>query len=288
VDFLLFDLQDVGVRYYTFIWTMALAMRAAARARKPFVVLDRPNPLGGEIVEGNVLDPAYASFVGLHPLAVRHGMTAGELAGYFNAAFGIGCDLRVVRLAGWRRARWFDQTGLPWVPPSPNMPTLDTATVYAGMCLLEATNLSEGRGTTRPFELVGAPFIDGNALANDLARERLPGAAFRPCSFQPTFNKWAGEPCGGVQVHVTDRLRFRSFRAGLSLIQAVRRRWPREFKWKRPPYEYEARKLPIDILCGTDALRRGLERGASAAVLERRWRPALARFRKVRARHLLY
>jgi uncharacterized protein YbbC (DUF1343 family) len=286
VDFLLFDLQDVGVRYYTFVWTMVLAMKAAAEKGIPFVVLDRPNPLGGETVEGNLLEPAFASFVGLHPVPVRHGLTAGELALHLNASAGIGCELEVVAMKGWKRRMWFDETGLPWVMPSPNMPTLDTAAVYAGMCLLEATNLSEGRGTTRPFEIVGAPFVDGPALARELAKEGLPGVAFRPCSFQPTFNKWAGETCQGVQLHVTDRKAFRSYRTGLSLLQAVRRLHPRDFRWKQPPYEYETEKLPIDVLCGTDRVRKALEAGAAPAELEKSWQDELSRFRSDRL--LLY
>jgi uncharacterized protein YbbC (DUF1343 family) len=192
IDALVFDLQDIGVRYYTFIWTMALALQAAAKFGKKFIVLDRPNPLNGLAMEGNILDPHYASFVGLHPLPIRHGMTCGELALYFNEKFQFGCDLTVVPMRGWKRSQWFDQTGLPWVLPSPNMPTLDAAIVYAGMCLLEATNISEGRGTTRPFELAGAPFIDGEILARELNGKNLPGAIFRPCAFLPTFNKWAG------------------------------------------------------------------------------------------------
>ncbi len=288
VDVLLFDLQDIGVRYYTFIWTLALAMRAAAKAGIPLVVLDRPNPLGGVLMEGNVLDPAFASFVGLHPLPVRHGMTCGELALYFNRTFGLNCDARVVRMRGWRRAFWHDRTGLPWVPPSPNMPAPDTAAVYAGTCLVEGTNLSEGRGTTRPFETVGAPFVNPHVLARELNARRLPGVVFRPCSFQPTFHKWSGESCHGVYIHVTDRLRFRPYFTGLVLLQTVRRLHPRDFAWRKPPYEYETRKMPIDILCGTDAVRHAIEDGADLGKLAAGWEPALRSFRKARAPFLLY
>ena len=203
LDALVVDLQDVGSRYYTFVWTMALAMRGAARAALPVVVLDRPNPLGGERLEGNMPDPRFASFVGLYPLPTRHGMTIGELAGYLNDTHGFGCDLTVVPMLGWRRAMRWEDTGLPWVAPSPNMPTPDTARVYPGGCLVEGTNLSEGRGTTRPFEWIGAPFLDGARLERALTRRRLPGARFRAIGFEPAFHKWKGERCGGVQVHVT-------------------------------------------------------------------------------------
>jgi uncharacterized protein YbbC (DUF1343 family) len=287
VDALVFDLQDIGVRYYTFIWTMALAMKACATAGKPFIVLDRPNPLGGMKVEGNMPDPDYSSFVGLLPLPVIHGMTAGELARHFKRTHIPRVDLRVVPMAGWRRSMRYNETGLPWVLPSPNMPTGDTATVYAGMCLLEATTLSEGRGTTRPFEIVGAPDVDGPRLARALAAEDLPGVHFRPMSFRPTFNKWAGRLCGGVQVHVTDPARFRSFRTGLTLIQTARRLSPK-FRWRLPPYEYETRKKPMDILCGTDQIRKAIERGADLSGLEKSWEPDLTEFVRDRQSDLIY
>lgn len=276
LDALVFDLQDIGVRYYTFIWTMALSLEAAARAGKPFIVLDRPNPLGGG-VEGNIPDPRFASFVGLYPLPVRHGLTAGELALYLNETQGWGADLRVVRMRGWRR-QWHDQTDFPWIMPSPNMPTLDTAIVYGGMCLLEATNISEGRGTTRPFEILGAPYINAERLAAALTRQKLPGAAFRPASFLPTFNKWQGRTCHGVQLHVTNRRIFPSYLTGLTTIQTVRRLWPGHFAWKKPPYEYETKKLPMDILCGTDRVRIALERGQNLKTLARGWRKDLQAF----------
>lgn len=277
IDALVFDLQDIGVRYYTFIWTMALAMKACAEAGKPFIVLDRPNPLGGEKMEGNMPDPAYASFVGLLPLPVLHGMTTGELARYFNRTQKWNAELQVVPMTGWRRAMRFDETGLPWVLPSPNMPTLDTATVYGGMCLLEATNLSEGRGTTRPFEIVGAPFIDGPRLAQALEGQKLPGVRFRPLHFRPTFNKWANTLCGGIQLHVTDPDRFQSFRTGLILIQTVRRLSPK-FQWKDPPYEYETKKKPMDILCGTNQIRQAIENGTSLSDIEKSWEHDLKAF----------
>ena len=287
VDTLVVDLQDVGARYYTFVWTMTLAMQACARAHVPVVVLDRPNPLGGLVMEGNLPDPRFASFVGLHPLPVRHGMTIGELASYLNETHGIGCDLTVVPMRGWRRAMIWEDAGLPWVAPSPNMPTPDTARVYPGGCLIEGTNLSEGRGTTRPFELVGAPFLDGYRLAVSLARRDLPGVIFRAAAFQPAFHKYRGQLCQGVQVHVTDARRFKPFVTYLALIVEARRQ-SRLFRWRRPPYEFERRKLPIDLLCGGDRIRRAIERGVPVARLERSWRGALARFARRRQPHLLY
>jgi uncharacterized protein YbbC (DUF1343 family) len=287
IDALVFDLQDIGVRYYTFIWTMALAMKACANAGKPFIVLDRPNPLGGEKLEGNRPDPAFASFVGLLPIPVLHGMTTGELARYFNSTQAWGADLRVIPLAGWKRSMRFDQTGLPWVMPSPNMPTLDTATVYGGMCLLEATNISEGRGTTRPFEIVGAPYIDGDNLAVAMNKKRLSGVVFRSVRFRPTFNKWAGQLCGGVQLHVTDAEQFNSFLTGLLLVQTVRRLFP-GFRWKPPPYEYETQKKPMDILCGTDQIRRTIENGSDLAVFDQSQSSDRRYFRRTRRPSLLY
>lgn len=288
LDALVIDLQDVGSRYYTFVWTMTLAMEACARADVPVIVLDRPNPLGGEQIDGNVGDPAYRSFVGRYPLATRHGMTIAELAAYLNETHGIGADLTVVPMEGWRRAMEWEATGLPWVLPSPNMPTLDTARVYPGGCLIEGTNLSEGRGTTRPFELIGAPYLDGRKLATALTRRKLPGVAFRHAAFLPAFQKHAGVACEGVQLHVTDRRRFRSFSTSIALIAEARRQAPRQFKWRKPPYEFETRKWPIDLLGGGDGVRLAIERNVPLARLERSWRPALAAFVRARRPYLLY
>ncbi|MBA2432169.1 MAG: DUF1343 domain-containing protein [Chthoniobacterales bacterium] len=250
LDVLLVDLQDIGARYYTFIWTMFLCMKAAAGANLEVVVLDRPNPINGVATEHDVFDPAYRSFVGLHPLPVRHGLTIGELAQKFQEEAFPTCRLTVMPMRGWERAMWFDQTGLPWVLPSPNMPTLDTATVYPGMCLLEGTNISEGRGTTRPFEIFGASFIDAEALCRTLNSSGLPGVFFREHYFQPTFHKFAGELCGGAQIHVTDRETFRPFATAVTIIQHLRATYPNHFQWKSPPYEYEYHRLPIEVLIG--------------------------------------
>jgi len=288
LDAVVIDLQDVGSRYYTFIWTMALVMRACARRGVRVVVLDRPNPLGGAILEGNVADPTFASFVGLYPLAIRHGLTIGEIASYLNEHHRIGCRLTVVPMRGWRRRMLWEDTGLPWVPPSPNMPTLDTALVYPGGCLVEGTNLSEGRGTTRPFEWIGAPYLDADRYAAALERERLPGVRFRPARFQPTFHKWAGKLCGGVQIHVTDAARFKPFLTGLAEIAVARRLAPRGFEWRRPPYEFERKRMPIDILCGTDTIRRAIEKGTPLPSIERAWQRDLERWKRLRAGYLLY
>ena len=288
IDTVVVDLQDVGSRYYTFIWTTALVMRAAAAAGVEVVVLDRANPLGGARVEGNVADSAYASFVGLYPLAIRHGMTIGEIAAYLNATHELGCRLTVVRMRGWRRRMLWEETGLPWVAPSPNMPTPDTARVYPGGCLYEGTNLSEGRGTTRPFEWVGAPYLEADAYAEGLEALRLPGVTFRPARFTPMFHKWAGQLCDGVQIHVTDVARFKSYLTGIAIMAVARRQAPRGFAWRRPPYEFERKLLPIDIICGTDAIRKGIERGRPLRAIERAWAPGLAAWMRRRARFLLY
>jgi len=288
LDALIVDLQDVGARYYTYNWTMALAMKAAARVNLPVIVLDRPNPLGGERLEGNWPEAGWSSFVGLYPLPIRHGMTMGELAGYLNDAHALGCDLTVVPMLGWRRGMAWEDTGLPWVAPSPNMPTPDTARVYPGGCLIEGTNLSEGRGTTRPFEWVGAPYLDGPRLARALERRGLPGVRFRPVGFEPAFHKWKSQRCGGVQIHVTDAARFKPFAAYLALIAEARGQAPRHFRWRKPPYEFERVRLPMDLLCGGPGIRRALERGVPITRLETSWRPDLVRFARERRPYLLY
>lgn len=267
LDALLFDLQDVGVRVYTFMWTMALAMEACAEAGVRFVVLDRPNPIGGTRREGPVLREAYRSFVGLHPVPLRHGLTCGEMARWLNAERDIGCDLTVIPCEGWQRDMSWRDTGLPWVMPSPNLPTPDSCVVYPGMVLVEGTNLSEGRGTTRPFELFGAPWLDPIALVARLDRARLPGVVFRPCHFEPTFQKHAGALCGGAQLHVTDPDAFEPVRTAVEILVAARALAPQDFAWLNPPYEYEETHRPIDILWGSPALREGVDAGATAEAI---------------------
>jgi uncharacterized protein YbbC (DUF1343 family) len=288
LDVLICDLQDVGSRYYTFIWTMALAMQGCAREGKMFMVVDRPNPINGVDLEGPLLDLRFASFVGLYALPVRHGMTIGEIALWMNDTYNLGVALEVVRMRDWQRAMAFEDTALPWVPPSPNMPTVDTAWVYPGGCLIEGTNLSEGRGTTRPFELIGAPYINPESLARLLNEQRLPGATFRACRFEPTFHKFKGEVCGGVQIHVRDRRTFKPFFSFVSLLRRIFDLYPRSFAWRQPPYEYEEKLLAIDILCGNGAVRGAIERGHSLVALEKSWQPGLAAFARERKPFLLY
>jgi uncharacterized protein YbbC (DUF1343 family) len=282
------DLQDVGTRVYTYIYTMANCLRAAARHGVHVVVCDRPNPIGGVAVEGVRLDPAYASFVGQFPIPMRHGMTIGEIARLFNQEFGIGAALDVVPLSGWRRDMYYDDTGLPWVIPSPNLPTLDSAIVYPGAVLFEGTMLSEGRGTTRPFELIGAPWIDGERLAAAMNARRFPGVHFRPVFFEPTFQKHARQTCGGCQLHVTDRRAFQPVRVAVELIAEFKRQRPDAYAWRMPPYEYEHDKWPIDILYGSDRLRTLVDRGEDVSQLVASWTEDEEAFRKQRQRYLLY
>jgi uncharacterized protein YbbC (DUF1343 family) len=262
IDVLVFDVQDVGARYYTYAATMALCMGAAAKAGVKVVVLDRPNPIGGLQIEGGGLQPGLENFCGLYPVPQRHAMSVGELARLYNTSFGIGCELEVVACEGWRRAAYYDECGLPWVMPSPNMPTLDTAIVYPGTCLIEGTNLSEGRGTTRPFELLGAPFVDARRLASQLERYDLPGVRFRACVIEPTFHKFARQRCGAVQLHVTDRRAFNAYCTGLAVLVAVRNLWPDSFAWRSQPYEFRADVPAIDLLTGLPAVREAIDRGA--------------------------
>jgi uncharacterized protein YbbC (DUF1343 family) len=261
IDVLVFDIQDVGARYYTYAATMALCMKAAAAAGVKVVVLDRPNPIGGLQVEGGGLEPGLENFCALYPVPQRHAMTVGELARLYRASFGIDCELEVVACEGWKRAWYWEETGLPWVMPSPNMPTVETAVVYPGMCLLEATNLSEGRGTTRPFELFGAPFVDGRALAAELSRYGLDGAVLRPCTIEPTFHKHAKQPCGAIQIHVTDRTRFDAYRTGLAVLTACRRLWPEDFAWRTEIYEFRDDVPAIDLLTGHPSVREAIDAG---------------------------
>jgi uncharacterized protein YbbC (DUF1343 family) len=289
IDALVIDVQDIGSRPYTFIWTTELCMQACQETNKSIVILDRPNPIGGHITEGPVLDMAYASFVGQRALPVRHGMTIGEIGIYLHNEFYPTLDFHVISMNGWRRTMWFDETRLPWVMPSPNMPTLDTATVYPGMCLLEGTNISEGRGTTRPFEIFGAPFIEPPQLVKHLKALKLPGALFRPLYFQPTFQKHAGQLCGGAQIHIINRKLFKPFKTGVAIIKTIYSLFPQQFAWKQPPYEYEREKMPIDILAGTDRLRKDIEQGVSLEQMEAWWETQRLQFQKnLRKKYLLY
>ena len=288
IDVLVIDLQDVGARIYTYIYTMANCLRACARHRIPVIVCDRPNPIGGVDVEGARLVPGFESFVGQFPIPMRHGMTIGELARLFNEVFSIGAQLEVVTMEGWRRDMYADQTRLPWVMPSPNMPTLDTAIVYPGTVLFEGIMLSEGRGTTRPFELVGAPWIEAERFARDMNALGLTGVHFRPAVFEPTFQKHAKQTCGGCQIHVIARHLFKPVLVGVALAGMFRKTNPSKFAWRQPPYEYEHDKMPIDILAGADTLRTQIEADMPAAEIAASWRADEDAFRAVRERFLMY
>ena len=298
LDVLLVDLQDVGSRVYTFEWTTALALEACAAAGKEVVILDRPNPLGGEVVEGNLVRDGYRSFVGLYPVPMRHGLTLGEMAALVNARLGNGvknarpkprgdglgircpgaCNLTVIPMRGWKRKMLFPDTGIPWVLPSPNMPAFDTAVVYPGQVLLEGTNLSEGRGTTRPFEIFGAPYLDTRRFRAAFDARKLPGVALREQAFQPTFQKWSGKMCFGFQIQVTDRKTFKPYLTTLAILQDVLAEHRLDFIWKQPPYEYVTDKLPVDVLTGDPAVRKVLESGSSLTKLEKGWHKEIAAF----------
>jgi len=288
IDVLVIDLQDIGARIYTYIYTMANCLRACARHGVEVIVCDRPNPIGGRAVEGPMLVGGYESFVGQFPIPMRHGMTIGELARMFNEHFAIGARLEVVTIEGWAREIYGDATGLPWVMPSPNIPTLDSAIVYPGTVLFEGTMASEGRGTTRPFELIGAPWVKAERLAAAMNGRGLPGVHFRPAVFEPTFQKHAKTTCGGCQIHVLDRRTFLPVLTGVALIEQVRAADPPAFAWRPPPYEYEHDKEPIDILAGSPALRLAIDAGGRAEDLARDWARENLPFLALRERFLLY
>ena len=288
VDVIVFDMQDVGCRIYTFVYTMANCMRAAAKYGKRVIVCDRPNPINGLAVEGNVTETAFTSFVGQFEIPTRHGMTCGELAKMFNEHFGIGCDLEVVTMDGWRREMWWEETHLPWVLPSPNIPTVDTCVVFPATVHIEGTELSEGRGTTKVFELNGAPFIDPYVWAAALDSHGFAGVAFRPCYFRPTFQKWAGQTCGGVQIHVNDREAFTPVIVGIAMVKTAYDLYTEHFQWKQEAYEYVFDKNPFDVVSGTDKIRTQIEGGVALNDIESDWADGLANFREIRIPYLLY
>ncbi len=288
VDAIVFDMQDVGCRIYTFAYTMANCMRAAKKFGKRVIVCDRPNPINGIGVEGNVTEKEFTSFVGQFEVPTRHGMTMGELARLYNDHFGIGCDLEVVTMEGWRREMWFEETGLPWILPSPNIPTVDTCVVFPATVHLEGTELSEGRGSTKVFEINGAPFIDPYKWADALRSFDFKGVAFRECYFQPTFQKWARETCGGVQLHVTDRETFTPVIVGVAMVKTAYDLYPGKFEWKRDAYEYEFDKNPFDVVSGTDTIRKAIEAGEALKDIEASWAVRANEFADVRKQYLLY
>ena len=288
IDTLVFDLQDVGCRVYTFIYTMANAMRACAAYGKKFIVCDRPNPINGENIEGNLLEKGHESFVGQFPIPMRHGLTVGELAELFNEEFALNCDLQVVTMDGWQREFYFDETDAPWAMPSPNMPTIDTTVVFPGTVFLEGTQISEGRGTTRPFEIIGAPFIDGREYAKALFSLELPGVKFRSINFLPTFQKHANHNCEGVFIHITDRRIFEPVITGLAIIKTAFDLYQKDFAWKIPPYEYVFDRNPFDVIAGTFKVREALEQKKSIEEIKVNWTEDQTLFLGKRERYLLY
>jgi uncharacterized protein YbbC (DUF1343 family) len=288
VDALVFDLQDVGCRVYTFIYTMAHAMKACAAAQKEFVVLDRPNPIGGAAVEGNVLENGNESFVGLYPIPMRHGLTVGELARFFNREFNINCDLKVVSLDGWERELYHDETDAPWVMPSPNMPTVETTVVFPATVYFEGTQVSEGRGTTRPFEIVGAPYIDAKQYKDALTSLELPGVIFRETNFLPTFQKHRDTVCGGAALHVTDRKQFKPVITGIGMVKTAYDLYKSDFEWKSPPYEYVFDRNPFDVIAGTLKTREQIESGVDLNEIELSWKDGVESFEAKRREYLLY
>lgn len=288
LDTLLVDLIDVGTRVYTFMYTLTYCLEAAAECGKKVLILDRPNPIGGELVEGNLLQPECSSFVGLHPLPMRHGMTMGELALMFNYQFGVGADLEVIKMSGWQRDMYMRDTGFPWVSPSPNMPTPETALVYPGQVIWEGTKVSEGRGTTLPFEYVGAPYWNHEKILRRIDGKERAGSVLRPIVFEPTSGKYAQQRCIGFQLHITDKKLYRPYRTSLALLQAVMLLYPEDFNYKEPPYEYEFKRLPMDLILGDKNLRQQLESGVSIIELEEEWQPELKKFLQIRENYLLY
>ncbi len=287
VDAFVVDMQDGGARFYTYLYTMAYVMEAAAEAGKPVIVLDRPTPLNGVTYEGPVLDPAYASFVGLYPIPARYGLTIGECARLFNTAFGIGCDLTVIPISGWEREMWYDDTGLPFIPPSPNLPTLTALNAFPGTCFFEGTNLSEGRGTTKPFEYIGAPWISApEALAATLNALELPGVGFRAVYFVPTFSKHSGELCRGVHLVVTDRATFRPAETAVTMLDTIKRAYPEHFGW-REPWSPDGH-FPIDLLTGGRQVREHLDANRPLSELVESWQAPLRAFGELRRPALLY
>ncbi len=288
IDIVVIDLVDIGTRYYTFIWSAILLIKIMSALRKKIIVLDRPNPLNGITVQGPVLEENFSSFVGLYPLPVRHGMTIGEICNMINREYKFNVDLTIIKMEDWKRRFYFPDCGLYWTVPSPNMPSFETACVYPGMCLLEGTNVSEGRGTTRPFEIFGAPWIDEEILVKELAQRDIKGVKFRPLKFIPTFHKYQGKVCGGAQFYVTDLKTFDPVCLGLEIISTIKRLYPKKFAWRKPPYEFEKKRMPFDILIGNSWIRETIEKGRPVSLMKRRWSKDLERFKRMRQKYLLY
>jgi len=288
LDVLIIDLQDVGTRVYTFASTMLHCLKAAARNKKAVLVLDRPNPLGGEIMEGPLLKSELFSFVGPCSMPMRHGLTMGELAGVFDHVFHLRCELEVVPMAGWKRSMFWRDTTLPWIMPSPNMPMAETASVYPGQVIWEGTNLSEGRGTCRPFEIFGAPYLHTRNILDNLEKEALTGCRLQEYTFRPTFHKWGGELCHGFHIHIIDLSTFRPFTLSIALLCTVMKNHREMFRWREPPYEYEHDRKPIELILGDRSLLREVEKGSSISQMGNHWIKEIEAFSKLRKPHLLY
>jgi uncharacterized protein YbbC (DUF1343 family) len=288
IDAFIIDLQDIGTRIYTFMYTMANCMKVAAENNKKVIVLDRPNPINGLTLEGNCLEPAFASFVGQYPIIFRHGLTMGELASLFNEEFNLGCDLEIVPLKGWKRNQMADKWGRAWVPPSPNVPNLDSVITFPGTVLFEGTNISEGRGTTKPFEWIGAPYLKPDLLAQHMNSMKFPGVYFRPIFFQPTYQKWKDTVCGGVHIHVSDQKKYSAFKIGIHLLSSMAEMGGEQFQWKKPPYEYENTRMPIDLIAGTDKLRLAIDSGKRLKDLETQSNKDVSAFKKLHKDYCRY
>jgi len=288
IDILLVDLQDVGTRVYTFIYTISYCLEEASKSGKKVIILDRPNPIGGIVVEGNCLNPHFSSFVGRYSIPMRHGLTIGEISQLFNVQYKIGCELEVIEMEGWKRDMYFTNTGLPWIPPSPNLPTPFSAIVYPGQVIWEGTNVSEGRGTSQPFELFGAPFIDFKKILKTIGGNILPGVYLRPVSFEPTSNKWSGEACRGFQIHITNINEYSPYLTSLKLLQAVIINNNNDFQWKQPPYEYEYENLPVDLIIGDQEIRKNIEDFIRIDEIADLWKDDLDDFAEISRRFHLY
>ncbi|MBU4054475.1 MAG: DUF1343 domain-containing protein [Proteobacteria bacterium] len=288
IDILLVDLQDAGTRVYTFIYTVSYCMEVAKSMHKKVVILDRPNPVNGIQVEGNLLEPDFSSFVGRYPIPMRHGLTMGELALVFNHEFNIKCDLDVIPMKNWQRRMYFRDTNLPWIAPSPNLPTPESAMVYPGQVIWEGTNVSEGRGTTQPFEIFGAPYLNVERVLEDLGGPVLPGVVLRPLVFEPTSNKWQGTQCRGFQLHITDPDLYSPYKTTLKILRSILKNHGGEFSWKSPPYEYEYTKLPMDLILGSGDLRNQLEQQQDPDELENDWKAGLYEFSRISSKYHLY
>jgi uncharacterized protein YbbC (DUF1343 family) len=288
IDVLIVDLLDVGTRVYTFTSTLSYCLEVAAEMKKHVIVLDRPNPINGLQVEGNCLSENFKSFVGRYPIPMRHGLTIGEYALYINDAYGIGCSLEVIKMEGWQRNMYYVDTGLPWVLPSPNLPTLLSAMVYPGQVIWEGTNISEGRGTTLPFEIFGAPFIDLHKILEFMGGSLIPGAVLRPVVFEPTSNKWAGQRCKGFHIHISDPCQYNAYNTSLKFLQAILFHHGKDFEWKSPPYEYEWDKLPFDLIVGDDRIRHRIERFDGINEIQKDWKEDLNNFVLNKKKYLLY